>query len=287
MRRTGERPARTPSQNASTADPDRGDEPEAGDPDLAPVVSHRRLRWRAGLVVDSATASAMALNVASVRPAMGRTKQPLHERSVPEQPRGGSAWSIVMREPPGRRPRSATSRPSRRSRHRGGRTGAVARQARTTPGSARRPGCPGRATPTRADGPRTQPRSTRPPCARRGARGCSAAGARASAAGRGRAGTRGPAGAATSIDERALHRAPSGAAGATVTGAAARRGTADRARAKPARGRPSPGSSSHGPRRAAPDGVRRTRRAPGARGTPSRAALTTSFAAKRRRISPS
>ncbi len=115
-----------------------------------PVIqTRRRSRHVGGFVADAradspwlpgpwAIASAMALNVPSVRPAIGPREPAIHERREAREP-----WPevVVDRRPGSRRrsARSATSRPSPSSRQRRGRTGADVSPARSRYGHATPP----------------------------------------------------------------------------------------------------------------------------------------------------
>ena len=78
--------------------PDRGDDADPGDPD-APSVGHGGgFAVRAAGSDSSARASASALNVASVRPAIGRVKA-RSTNAAKSATRGRKSWSIETREP--------------------------------------------------------------------------------------------------------------------------------------------------------------------------------------------
>ena len=93
IRLTGERPARSPARNASRPVP-------IGVMMPIPVIQIRRARRplirRPG--GRSASASASALNVASVRPAIGRVNQRSTSLAKPGR-RGRKSWSIETRQP--------------------------------------------------------------------------------------------------------------------------------------------------------------------------------------------
>jgi len=79
---------------------DRRDQAETGDPD-APLIAHA-VRFGGGAGSDlsiRARASASALKVPSVRPAMGRVKRRSTNAAKPGT-RGENSWLIVMRQPP-------------------------------------------------------------------------------------------------------------------------------------------------------------------------------------------
>ena len=72
--------------------PDGGDDPDPGDPD-APSVGHGRRFVGAAIRTRPASASASALNVASVRPAIGRVKA-RSTNAANSGTRGRKSWSI-------------------------------------------------------------------------------------------------------------------------------------------------------------------------------------------------
>ena len=98
IRLIGERPARSPARNGVDAGPDRGDHADAGDPDVAAVAHVGGFvgSGSADVAASDTSASAIAPNVASVRPAIGR----VNSRSMqPAQPGTRGAEVVVDLDP--------------------------------------------------------------------------------------------------------------------------------------------------------------------------------------------
>ena len=118
IRLTGERPARRPGAERVASGPDRGDDPDPGDPD-PPTLAHVGGFVGAGgsdwpgpegvpngvSAGASASASASALNVASVRPAIGR----VNTRSTNIAKPGRRGPEVVLDRDAGAGRRSARS----------------------------------------------------------------------------------------------------------------------------------------------------------------------------------